>query len=214
MSVYDITSAKLTKDWGIDVPEVYVIVAKQEVMGLDASQIAETLSCQVADIVAVTEVPLYQRVKGEVAGARAEETLQTSQGWDAIEGLAVEKLFKRLQFTNDAEFLLKTAAIANRMTRRTPVDSKVLDPGLRAGRTTITLTRRLVSKINGREEIAEEKRELSIHDGSMANPSFQEVDELLRVQTSPVLPKVKEITTRGVDVTHQDLMEAMAQTKR
>lgn len=216
MSVYEITSQSLTKELGQEVPQVLVVIAKHEVMGVDSQGISEITGESLADIELLQGDPLYKSVKGRIAGEYAEQTAKQTSGWDAIESTAIDRLMQRLPYEKDSEFLLKVAAVANRATRKhAPQQNNVLDPSLRAGRTTITLTQRLVSRLNrdgAREQ--EETRELSIRDGSMSNPSFQEIDSLLTVRNNPVLPRATEIRTHTAEPNMDDLLgDLMKRTK-
>lgn len=198
MSTYDITAQSLAKDLQVEeVPEVFVVVAKHQVSGFDLAAIAEILSCEQHELQEVLDDELYKRVRGLVAAIHAQQNVSQTAGWDSLEAMALEGLVKRVKFNNDPEFLLKVAAVANRATRKVaPAAQNVLDPGLRAGRTTITLTQRLVQKINAKgDTVQEETRQLSIKDGSMANPSFGEIDDLLTVKQGAILPKATAIST-------------------
>lgn len=210
MNLYEVNKASLSKDLGKDIPEYMVVIAKHQVMGLDDQQIGEILSATAEEIQEVTGDPIYKEVRERLSQIAADQMANQTAGWDAIESVAIEGLMKRLPYEKDAEFLLKVAAVANRATRKHQVAAgNVLDPGLRAGRTTITLTQRLVSKINNRgEQINEETRQLSIRDGSMSNPSFGDIDSLLTVKNSPVLPRALEIKTHSVEPSGDELLES------
>ena len=117
-------------------------------------------------------------------------------------------------FEKDSEFLLKVAAVANRATRKHEPAQNVLDPAKFGERRTITLTQRLVSRINrAGEQEREETRQLSIKDGSMSNPTFGEIDSLLSVRNVPVLPKAVEIKTHTADPTEAELLEDLMRRK-
>lgn len=211
MNTLDISAESLAKDLGVtEVPDVFIVVAKHQVAGFDSTAIAQILSCEDHEVQEVLDDQFYKEVKGRVAAIQAEQNLQQSGGWDALENMALEGLTKRIRFNNDPEFLLKVAAVANRAQRRVGQNQQnVLDPGLRAGRTTITLTQRLVEKIKGNgDKSVEQTKQLSISDGTMVNPSFSEIDDLLSVKHEAILPKIKSVTTHDVtaDEIVQDIM--------
>jgi hypothetical protein len=68
-----------------------------------------------------------------------------------------------------------------------------------AGKRTITLTQRLVSKINEQgERVQTQERKISISDGTMSKPGFEEIDSLLNVKSVPVLAHSPEIRTHSI----------------
>ena len=97
MNVYEITSASLRQHLAVDeVPEVFVVMAKHQVLGLGADQVADTLGVDLADILAAETDELYIRIKEFVAGVHAQQTANQTSGWDAIESIAMDNLLKRL----------------------------------------------------------------------------------------------------------------------
>ena len=209
-TVYEITGASLSKELGVEIPDIYVVIAKHSVMGLDSDAIQQILACTREEIAEVESDGTYKIVRAKVAATYAAQSAEQTSGWDAIEDMALKGLVKRLPYEKDGEFLLKVAAVANRATRKHNQNNAVLDPSVRAGRTTINLTQRLVSKLNGQgiKEI-EETREISIRDGSMGSPSFNEIDSLLSVRNVPVLPKDVEISTHRADPDQQSMVQDM-----
>ena len=178
-----INSASLSQQLGQEVPDVYVIVSKHRAMGLDSEAIADVIGCSPDDIVEVESDDLYKAVRTAIGVLVAATHSDQPMIWDSIENIAGTRLLERLQHSNDPEFLLKAAATANRMTRRAKNADSVLDPSRQAGKTAVTLTQRMVQKITqaGHRTVVEE-RSLSIHDGSMSNPSFDEVNEMLSIR--------------------------------
>lgn len=202
-TVYGITAESLRQDLGVEVPEIYVVVAKHSVMGLDGTAMQEILGCTQEELAEVEADPTYKAVRIHIAGVYASQSVSQSAGWDAIEQTAIKNLMERLPHERDAEFLLKVAAVANRATRTHGQGPQVLNP-MQQGRSTITLSQRLVSKIksNGDREESEE-RKLSIHNGSMGNPTFSEVDDLLSVKA---IPKVVGISTHAHTPSPEELI--------
>lgn len=179
MNLANVTAASLGKQIGKEVPEVAVIIAKHAVAGLDSQALADLIGVDASEIQALEDDPVYQEVRGIIGALMAEATADQGLIWDAIEDIAGRRLLERIERETDPEFLLKAAATANRMTRRND-KSNVLEPGLTGRAVAIKLTRRMVERITGdgtRIEAVEEK--LSIHDGSMTNPHFDEVNQFL-----------------------------------
>lgn len=209
MNLHEMNGATLGKLLGVEIPDIYVVVAKHSVMGMEAEQIRSLLGATTEEILEVESDDTYKLVRNVVAGAYAEQTANQSTGWDAIENIAMTQLLKRLPFEKDSEFLLRAAAVANKATRKHSQETGVLDPSKVAGRVQVTLTQRLVRQLSRNGETVTETKELSIHDGSMANPSFDEVDSLLSVKNIPVMPKTLEVSTRNLDPTMDELMDEM-----
>lgn len=212
MSLLDITHESLSRQLDREVPEIFVIIAKHNVLGMDDDAIREVIGCTKEELVEVTNDPLYREVRIFIGAAYGQQGVDQTTGWDKLEQLALKNLVNRAGLPNvDPEFMLKVAAVANKAQRRHSQgrEAGILDPG--ATRTAkISLTTRLVRSFqrDGTETQTIEKK-LSIHDGSMSNPSFNDVDELLNVSTTPALPRQLEVKTHTPDVEFDDLNEAM-----
>jgi len=201
----DITTETLTRDLGIEVPEIYVVIAKHSVLGMDSESIRELLDCTKAELAEIESSESYKTTRLYVAGRYAQQGVDQTTGWDQIEQISMMNLIKRLPFEKDGDFLLRVAAVANKAQRRHQKATGVLDPSTRTGRTVITLTQRLTQRLTGGNEQTVEERQLSISDGSMSNPSFEEVDSLLSVTGKPVLSRAVEIRTRTVEPSFDEL---------
>lgn len=212
MSLLDITHESLSRTLDREVPEVYVIIAKHSVLGMDDDSIRELIGCTREELAEVLNDSIYREVRLFIGAAHGQEGVDQTTGWDKLESLALGNLKRRMELPNvDPEFALRVAAVANKAQRRHAQgkEAGVLDPA--AGRTAkISLTTRLVRSFNreGTETQTVEKQ-LSIHDGSMANPSFNDVDELLNVSATPALPRQLEVKTHTADVSIDELDEEM-----
>lgn len=212
VNLLDITHESLSRQLDREVPEMYVVIAKHSVLGLDDSAILEIIGCEKDELNEVLNDPLYREVRIFIGAAHAQAGVDQATGWDKLEQLALGNLVSRAGLPNvDPEFMLKVAAAANKAQRRAKAgrDEGILDPT--AGRkATINLTSRLVKSFSrdGTETHTIEKQ-LSIHDGSMSNPSFGDVDELLNVSTVPALPRKLEVSTHIPDIDFDDLNSAM-----
>lgn len=206
MYLANITADSLAKVLELDVPEMYVVLAKHSVMGMDRESICDVLAIDSKDIEEVERDPVYQRVRTHIGAMYLESQSTRVFGWDGIESMSLQKLAERIEYEKDSDFLLKVAAVANKAQRRGSQDMGVLDPS-KAGKTAITLTQRLVQRFqNGTQTV---ERELSIHDGSMQRVSFDEVDNLLAVSGRPIIPHATQISTRSGDATFDELSEEM-----
>lgn len=207
MSLMNVTAKTLSQELEREVPEIYVIIAKHSVLGMDADSIREVLGCSIEDIQEVERDELYKEVRIHVGAAQAQSRVNQTLGWDAIEDIAMENLLQRLPYEKDSEFLLRVAAVANKAQRRQVNPQNVLDPSRQNGRTAITLTQRLVQRMTqvGKEVV--EERTLSISDGSMGNPSFDEIDSLLSVSKGAGAKLA--IQTHTADASFEELDAAM-----
>lgn len=209
MNLYEITPATLAAQLGVtEIPDAFVVIAKHQVLGLSNEQIAETLGAEESDITECEQDELFKQCKQFIGGIAASEKAQQTTGWDAIENIAIQGIMKRLHLERDPEFLLKVAAVANRATRRAS-QPNTLDPAVRGEKRTITLTSRLISKINAAgEETIDETKQISIKDGSMGRAEFAEVDSLLSVRAVPILAHSPDVRTHNADPTIEELTEA------
>ena len=212
MSLMDLTHESLSRELNREIPEVYVIIAKHSVLGMGEEAIREIIGCTNEELQEVLNDTVYREVRLIIGAMHAQAGVDQTTGWDKLEQLALKNLVKRAELPNqDAEFLLRVAAVANKAQRRHTAgrDEGVLDPAARPTRR-INLTSRLVRSFNrdGTETQTIEKQ-LSIHDGSMSSPSFDEVDQLLHVSQTPALPRQIEVKTATPDVDFEDLDDAM-----
>jgi len=200
------TAESLSQLIGESIPDLYVVIAKNSIAGLDSTGIAEILGCGVEEIQQVEADQGYKNVRLILSTEYAKESVETDFTWDSIEHVALTKLYKRAQVENDSEFLLKLAAVANRAQRRHAVNkNQVLDPANGSARVALTLTRRLVTKLNN-GQVAEETRQISVTDGSAKNPSFEDVDAMLGVSAKqPVFNGEMKITTSDADFSLDDI---------
>lgn len=213
MGLMALTAESLGRQVGEPVPPAYVIIAKHQALGMDDESIRDVLGCELKDITEVKADALYEKVRLIVSATHAQSLVDQTQGWDHLEQLYLSRLIERAPLERDPEFMLRVAAFANKAQRRVAANNgHTLDPAERNGRAAITLSSRLIRKIqNGVESIEQiETRQLSISDGSMQNPSFAEVDSLLSVSNRN-LPKPVDIHTQiaepGVDELTSDLEE-------
>ncbi len=192
MSLMTITAGSLTQSLNQSVPDLYVVIAKHSVLGMDHESICDVLSCTLAEIEEVESDELYKQVRTLIGAAQAQSRVDQTAGWDFIEDTALKNLAARLPFEKDGEFLLRVAAVANKAQRRTAPQDNVLDPGRVKGRVAVSLTSRLVQRLQegGITETRTVERTLSIADGSMQNPSFDDVDDFLQVRRGHELPRV------------------------
>lgn len=200
MSMAELTAPRLGEIIGQTIPELFVIIAKNDVSEMDDESLAMLLGASTEEIKDIKQDELYKQVRLLVASEYMKGLTERDQGWDDIERAAIATLSQRLKHDRDPEFNLRVAAVANKAVRRVaPSGPKVLDPAAQQTRIPLTLTRRIVQKISNDGASIEETREISVLDGSAVTPDFKEIDKMLGVSQQPMakaLDEMPEITTR------------------
>lgn len=207
MSLMGVTAKTLSQELGKEVPEMYVVVAKHKVLGTSDESICDVISCTQAELNELESDELFKEVRQIVGALQLQQRVDSDTGLDALEAMAIKKLVDRMPFEKDPEFILRVAAFANKAQRRSAPQTNVLDPTRAGQRATINLTSRILQRLtaSGPELIRE--THLSIGDGSMSNPKFEEVDDLLSVsERRGVIPQVRQIESHDL---MSELDEAM-----
>lgn len=183
-----LTKDALQKILNREVEEIHLTVAKSIVMGMDLDSIASALGVEKTELDTLIEDPLYKDVRLLVGAEYQTAKVERDSGWDGIEHAALKRLGTRVEREQDTDTLLRIAAVANRATRRSaPPKEAVLDPAQVGHRVPLTLTRRYTEKLNGAGQTVErsETQQISVLNGSAVNPTFKEVNELLRPKAEP-----------------------------
>jgi hypothetical protein len=221
MNLYDVTKEILEEKLDLpkgSVPEEFVIVAKHLVMGISQEQVADTMGVGLEVIHEVMGDQLFVEIKGFIGAIYAQEHISQAAGWDALETLALGKLVDKVKASRggDPDFLLRVAAIANKAQRRTQQHETVLDPN-KVGTTTITLTKRLIQKLNGAGGATQvEEQTLSIRDGSMTIAGFEDVNKLLNVRSNPIpyLDPAQQVKITTHEPTPEEIVDNLLRDSR
>ena len=210
MAISTMTAESLSKTLGQTVPEVYVLIAKNSVAGLDSSAIADLIGVTREEIDNVGTDQTYKDVRLLIAAEHASTQTEKDFTWDEIEAESLKKLAKRVPYENDTETLLKIAAVANKAQRRNH-GTNVLDPSKATGRVPLQLSRRIVERLgsDGSHE-REVTQQISVIDGSAVNPKFEDIDAILGVTTRPPVPEMKSVTHTSDDFSVDDLLADLA----
>lgn len=207
MSLMTLNPAELSRQCGETVPEIYSVIAKHEVLEMDARTIGELLGVTQIEIEELQKDQLYQKVLMLLKASASQARVDAELGYDTLEQMAVNKLIERVPFERDTDILLRVASMANRATRRTKPQN-VLDPASAGIRVPLTLTARSVRRLhgNGTQELVEE-RQVSLN-GGHTNPTFADVDALLQVSARPFIndKKMQIETHMAGDPSVDDLM--------
>ena len=219
-------SAALTVDslksiLGREVEEIHLTVAKSSVLGLDPDTIANTLGVAKDEIAGLMETQDYKDIRLLVGAEQAHARVERDLGWDGIESAALKKLGRRVELESDTDTLLRIAAVSNRATRRTaPPKESPLDPSQAGARVPLPLPKRFTEKLNGSGQVIErsETQQISVLNGSAVNPSFGEVNSLLRgtVTPTPQAPRTGQAYIEQVESADNDefSLESMREMAR
>lgn len=178
-----LTKDALEKILNREVEEIHLTIAKSIVMGMDLDSIAMALGVEKVELEEEMKSQTYKDVRLLVGAEYQQAKVARDSGWDGIENSALERLGARVERESDTDTLLRIAAVANRATRRSaPPKESVLDPSQVSQRVPLTLTRRYTERLNGAGQTIEktEIQQISVLDGTAVNPTFKEVNELLR----------------------------------
>lgn len=187
MNLAGINHQSLSTQLDKPVTEVMVVVAKHRVAGVGLESLAETIGCAVADLEELESDPVYIEVRGVIGALTASANADQGLLWDSIEQVAAKKLLARTETERDTDTLLRIAATANRMTRRVTSARQPLDPGVQGRKVSIQLTRRMVERLTSDgASVRASEDSVSIHGGSMSNPDFEEVNQLLGLQPAKI----------------------------
>ena len=190
MNLMQMTAESLSKSLGETVPDMYVVIAKNSVAGLDSQAIAELLGAETAEVTEIEADQIYKNVRLLIATEYGRGRVDADFSWDALEQSALRNLTKRMHLEADPDFNLKVAVMANKAQRRLGDQAKgVLDPSTGGARVPLSLTSRIVKRLNqktGDMEL-EETRTISLTDGSAVNPSFEDIDKMFGVSARPAI---------------------------
>lgn len=176
----------LSHQLGREIPELVVVVAKNEIAGLTREAIAKLLGAGVEEVQLIQESEDYRDVRLLLGVESAGMLAEKDSNWDSIEHFALKRLAERVPQMRDTDELLRVAAIANKAVRRQSPVAQVLDPGSGVARVPLRLTQRITEKLNGDgSKVREEVRQISILSGTATNPSFAEIDNALGVRLRP-----------------------------
>lgn len=150
--------ASLSEMLGREVAELHVAIAKHECQGIRLGDIAEIFAAAEEEIQKEVDTPEYQQVKRATAMLLAKVSADVDISWDSLEMQSLQKLAKATQILHDPEFHLKVAAVANKAQRRHRRSADALNPVMAGARVHLTLSQRIVDKLNGGGTRVQERR--------------------------------------------------------
>jgi hypothetical protein len=168
---------------GREIEEAYLTVAKSSVFGLDSGTIAETMGVTKDEIEGLMQTEDYKDVRLLVGAEHQRAKVETDSSWDGLEASALQKLSRRVTIEQDTKVLLKIAEVSNRAQRKTNPQKEMspLDAGTASQRIPLQLTKRYTEKLQAGQVVERtETQQISLLNGSAANPTFEEVQGALR----------------------------------
>lgn len=183
MSLISITTESLAAQLGkSEIPDSFLLVAKNSVLGLSAQEIADILGVDKTAVEEIEQDEDYRDVRLLVAAHHNESSINRDLSWDELERLALNNLVKRVNSGNlDTDTNLRIAALANRATRRHLPTNHTLDASTSGGRVGITLTKRVIERLTNSGAERETTEQVSFRHGAISNPSFADIDNALGV---------------------------------
>lgn len=103
---------------GMDKVALFEKIAGMCVRKVSDAQIADICGITLDQLLQIKEIPEYREVYSKHAEMYYIEKDLMDQGWDAIENMAMATVVKKLKISNDPEFALKAAVLANKANRR------------------------------------------------------------------------------------------------
>lgn len=115
--------------------------------GVAQSSVAEIMGITPGRITQIKDEENFKQIYSRLAGERIEKDSKVNNSWDKIEQDALDVVAKRLKFSNDPEFALKAAAVANRATRRGSARGNQAIPSDLGQRVVIQLNNTFINQI-------------------------------------------------------------------
>lgn len=171
----------LSEMLGRPVSDAVVLVAKNLVLGGSPESVAQILGVQDSEVQEIMESQDYKDVYLLMAAQYNSDAIRRDLSYDEIESEALAKLMKALDRDpgKDIDKLIRVATMANRAVRRQTMAQHdgILDPGSANGQVRLTLTKRIIDRLNMTGEHSRQITEqISIHAGS-TKPTFEEISK-------------------------------------
>lgn len=180
-SLSSMNAATLSQTLGREISDAVVLVAKSVILGGDESTIADALGVTRQDVLELMETQDYKDSFLILSSHYQNQSISTDLTYDDIESKALQLIAKKLDRETDPDRLLRIATMANKAIRRNKPQAAQLDPSQVGQRVHLTLSKRIIEKLQGTNVERTEVQEISIK-GRNLNPSFQDVDEFFGVK--------------------------------
>lgn len=134
--------------------ERYEKIASMLQYGIDQADIARALGLTESRLSQiVNEDEDFARVNSAAAAEAFEQQRLINEGWDGVEALALNTVIKKLQISQDADYALKAATLANRATRRGDSRNLPIGQGAGGGTTVVTLQLSFINRLQEMQSI-------------------------------------------------------------
>ncbi len=195
---------------GREVSDICVLVAKNVILGGSGDHVAQILGCSDSDVQEVMESQDYKDVHLLLAAQYNHDNIATDLTYDEIEHEALKKIMKTIDREKDVDRLVRIATMANKAIRRqkVPTNPDILDPGSAKGQVRLTLSRRIVERLNQTQGAEREITEqISIHGGS-SKPTFEEVSKFFN--PTPDSQQDRFMDNQGEEITTDQIARILS----
>jgi len=162
-------------------------IARMDLYDVPHGQIAHAVGLSEGRITQIMESDKYKNIIENLTSEHFEKNRTLNEGWDSIEATAMNNVITHLNWTKDADYSLKAAALANRAARRGQNNNRPLDG--RAGvRAVIHLTAQFVDKLQvNKTTVNNAGPALALQDRSArGNPILKDSDSMSPEQVEKV----------------------------
>lgn len=135
---------ELTVLLGFEVNEISLTIAQHLVLGYTASDLADILGLEEAEITELTSEEEFKKLRTHLAFLKAQSSIGVETDWDDIESIALRNVKTSIEFNGDADLNIKIASLANKATRKTKRNNGAM-VGQGGAIVQLTLTQRFVT---------------------------------------------------------------------
>ena len=121
-------------------------IARMALFDVPYKQIAHAIGVTEGRVTQLMETEEYKDILEKLAAENFEKHDSMNGAWDTIEAVALNNIMDHLNWSKDADFALKAAAVANRATRRGQINNRAID-GRTGVRAVIHLSAQFVEKL-------------------------------------------------------------------
>ncbi len=122
-------------------------IARMAAFEIPSVQIARAMGLTEGRVSQIVNSDEYKVVLASVSTEFFEQNQLLNDGWDSIEATSLNTLMTNLQWSNDPDFALRVAAVANKANRRGSISNRMID-GQMGARAVFHLTANFIDKLN------------------------------------------------------------------
>lgn len=162
--------------------------------GCSDEEVCQTLIITKEQLFVAKSLDAYKQQFADKAQERLAQQIDISTGWDGVEQKAVAKVLSALGHTEDPNYALAAARVANQARRRVGMDNaRTIDPSKVGQIMHIRLNQKFVTNVQNNGINVQEKSERTIEHKRVDMPNAGTVKDLL-APVRPLLQKMREHT--------------------